>query len=213
MTWGHSGSSHYLSHRFCPHFPSKHWFPSHCLVFNKHLHGASLVGDRSYCKDFNICKSASIANACCENPLYYSYLPDEETWVTKKLSHCPRPHKQSVVKPALDPCGLASELGDAVPTRLCFRIWGVGWPDAQQEESLASVLGLLLYWCPFQLQGMVRLGLTVYSIEREPIQGKTERQMQAGERSRDRRVEAQTRRARAMEVTCGAQAPWPLELW
>lgn len=48
---------------------------------------------------------------------------------------------------------------------------------------------------------MVRLGLTVYSIEREPIQGKTERQMQAGERSRDRRVEAQTWRAREMEVT------------
>ena len=71
----------------------------------------------------------------------------------------------------------------------------------QQEESLASVLGLLLYCFPFPLQGMVRLGLTVYSVEREPIQGKTERQMQAGERSRDRRVEAQTWRAREMEVT------------
>ena len=53
------------------------------------------------------------------------------------------------------------------------------------------------------------MGLTVSSIEREPIQGKTERQMQAGERSRGRRVEAQTPRAREMEVAV-AQGPLTL---
>lgn len=59
----------------------------------------------------------------------------------------------------------------------------------------------LLCWFPFQLQGMVRLGLTLSSIEREPIQArKTERQLQADERSRDRRVEAQTQKAREMEM-------------
>ena len=48
---------------------------------------------------------------------------------------------------------------------------------------------------------MVRLGLTLSSIEREPIQArKTERQLQADERSRDRRVEAQTQKAREMEM-------------
>ena len=45
-------------------------------------------------------------------------------WVPgpERGSNLHQPQSQSVVEPALDPCGLASELGDAVPTRLCFRI-------------------------------------------------------------------------------------------
>lgn len=59
------GRPHCLNHRFCPHFPGKHLFTSHQLLFNKYFYRANLISDRPYC---NIYKSVSTANGC-ENAL------------------------------------------------------------------------------------------------------------------------------------------------